>query len=111
MQKWFSENFRNSNADKVKGYKNMLERSQAFGYIQTCEAIRDANLQSIAEKIKIPTMCIVGSEDGSTPPADVKEFADIIEGSVYIVLQGSGHIPGIDNPEELTKLVIDFCKD
>lgn len=109
MQKWFSENFRNT--DKVKGYKNMLERSPELGYIQTCEAIRDANLQSIAEKIKIPTLCIVGSEDGSTPPADVKDLANIIEGSVYIVLQGSGHIPGIDNPEALAKLIIDFCKD
>jgi 3-oxoadipate enol-lactonase len=111
MQKWFFENFRNSNTDRVKGYKNMLERSPALGYIQTCEAIRDANLQPIAEKIKIATLCIVGSEDGSTPPGDVKELADIIEGSVYIVLQGSGHIPGIDNPQALTKLIIDFCKD
>jgi pimeloyl-ACP methyl ester carboxylesterase len=89
----------------------MLERSPALGYIQTCEAIRDADLQSIAEKIKIPTLCIVGSEDKSTTPEEVKNLADLIEGATYVVIDGSGHIPCVDNPEFLSKLVIEFIKD
>jgi 3-oxoadipate enol-lactonase len=111
MQRWFSQVFRETNAVKVNGYRNMLERSPALGYIQTCEAIRDADLQSIAEKIKIPTLCIVGSEDKSTTPEEVKNLADLIEGATYVVIDGSGHIPCVDNPEFLSKLVIEFIKD
>jgi len=110
MQRWFSEKFRNENAVKVSGYKNMLERMPALGYIQTCEAIRDADLKKIAHQIKIPSLCVVGSEDKSTLPEEVKDLANIIEGSRFEVIEGSGHIPCVDNAQVLSKLIIDFIK-
>ena len=110
MQRWFSESFRTNQPDTVAGYKNMLERTSVPGYIQTCEAIRDADLTEIARQIKIPALCLVGSEDRSTTPGEVKDLADLIEGSRYEVIQGSGHIPCVDNPSALSQLVIDFIK-
>jgi len=110
MQRWFSESFRQEHVIKVDGYRNMLERAPVLGYIQTCEAIRDADLTAIATKINTPTLCIVGSEDKSTPPEEVKNLADLIKGASYEVIQGSGHIPCVDNPEALTKLIIEFIK-
>ena len=111
MQRWFSESFRETQAVKVNGYRHMLERTPVLGYIQTCEAIRDADLAAIANEIKIPTLCIVGSEDKSTTPEEVKNLADLIEGSVYQVIQGSGHIPCVDNPKVLSALILNFIKD
>lgn len=110
MQRWFSEKFRSKNEIKVSGYKNMLERMPVLGYIKTCEAIRDADLKEIAQQIKIPSLCVVGSEDKSTQPVEVKELADLIEGSRFEVIEGSGHIPCVDNPQALNKLIIDFIR-
>ena len=110
MQRWFSAKFRKENEIKVSGYKNMLERMPLLGYIQTCEAIRDADLKKIAQQIKVPSLCIVGSEDKSTLPEEVKNLADVIESSRFEVIEGSGHIPCIDNPEALSKLIIDFLR-
>lgn len=110
MQRWFSGNFHETQPVKITGYKNMLERTPALGYMQTCEAIRDADLTLIAKQIKMPTLCIVGSEDKSTTPDEVKNLADIIEGSRYEVIENSGHIPCVDNPGVLSKLIIDFTK-
>jgi len=81
-----------------------------LGYIRICEAIRDADLTEIARQIKIPSLCIVGSEDKSTLPDEVKNLADIIEGSKYEIIEGSGHIPCVDNPKVSSKLIIDFIK-
>ena len=110
MQRWFSEKFRKEEAVKVSGYKNMLERTLPLGYIKTCEAIRDADLTAIAKQIKTPTLCVVGSEDKSTTPEEVKNLADLIDGSKYKVIKDSGHIPCVDNPAALSKLIIDFIK-
>jgi 3-oxoadipate enol-lactonase len=110
MQRWFTADFRETQAIKVTGYQNMLERTPALGYIQTCEAIRDADLTEVARQIKIPTLCIAGSEDKSTTPEEVKNLADLIEGSKYEIIEGSGHIPCVDNPAVLSKLIIDFIK-
>ena len=110
MQRWFSKSFHKSHPEKVAGYKNMLERTPAVGYIQTCAAIRDGDLTATAKQIKIPTLCIVGSEDKSTSPEEVKNLSDLIAGSRFEIIQGSGHIPCVDNPEILSKLIIDFIK-
>jgi 3-oxoadipate enol-lactonase len=110
MQRWFSEKFRKEEAVQVWGYKNMLERTLPLGYIKTCEAIRDADLTAIAKQIKTPTLCVVGSEDKSTTPEEVKNLADLIDSSRYEVIEGSGHIPCVDNPTVLSKLIIDFIK-
>ena len=88
----------------------MLERVPVIGYIKTCEAIRDADLSEIVKQINKPVLCIVGSEDKSTTPEEVKNLADCIKGAKYEVIKGSGHIPCVDNPEKLTKLIIDFIK-
>ena len=110
MQRWFSQSFHETHPEKVVGYKNMLERMPPIGYIQTVVAIRDGDLTEIAKRIKIPTLCIVGSEDKSTTPEEVKNLSDLIAGSRFEIIQGSGHIPCVDNPELLSKLIIDFIK-
>jgi 3-oxoadipate enol-lactonase len=108
MQRWFSEKFRMEEPNKVSGYRNMLERTLPIGYIKTMEAIRDADLTAISSEINIPTLCIVGSEDKSTTPEEVKGLAKLIKGSRYELIEGSGHIPCADNPSALTSLIIDF---
>ena len=41
---------------------------------------------------------------------EVKNLADLIEGSKYEIIEDSGHIPCVDNPAVLSKLIIDFIK-
>src|SRR5688572_1449313 len=108
MQRWFSQSFHEQQPEKVAGYKNMLERTPASGYIHTCMAIRDGDLTEIAKQIKIPTLCVVGSEDKSTSPEEVKNLSDLIEGSRFEIIDGSGHIPCVDNPAALVRLIVNF---
>ena len=109
MPRWFSGNFMKEEPIKVRGYKNMLERMPTTGYIKACEAIRDADLKDMAKEIKLPTLCIVGAEDKSTPPDEVKALADVIEGSGYSVIKDSGHLPCVDNPQVLSRLILEFA--
>ena len=111
MQRWFSEQFRKENATEVQKYQNMLERTPVVGYIKTCEAIRDADLTDLAGKISVPTLCVVGSEDKSTTVDEVLSLSQLIKGSRFKVINGSGHIPCVDNPEVLVKLIKEFVKD
>ncbi|SHH48634.1 3-oxoadipate enol-lactonase [Chryseolinea serpens] len=111
MQRWFSESFHKTNPETVAGYRNMLERTSKSGYIQTCEAIRDANLAEVARQIKVATLCVVGSEDKSTTPDDVKSLVELIRGAKFQVIEGSAHIPCVDNPYKLSRAIIDFIND
>jgi len=108
MQRWFSEDFINSEPYRVAGYRNMLERTPSVGYVRACEAIRDADLSEVAKQIRVPVLCVVGSEDKSTTPEEVKSLSELITGSCYEVIDRSAHIPCVDNPAALNKLIIDF---
>lgn len=111
MERWFSEDFRNREPYRVSGYRNMLERTPVTGYIRACEAIRDADLTETAKQITVPTLCVVGAEDKSTSPEEVKNLSELIKGSRYEVIHRSAHIPCVDNPSVLNKLIIDFIKN
>lgn len=111
IDRWFSISFKSSHPEHALGYKNMLERSFVDGYIETCKAIRDADLGDIAGNIKIPSLVIVGNEDQSTTPELNKNLADRIEGSDFYIIQNAGHIPCIDSAIPLGNKIKEFISN
>jgi 3-oxoadipate enol-lactonase len=110
MKVWFSENFRNNRKNELLGYKMMVSNINLEGYIQACEALKINDLTNEFDKIKVPTLCFAGTEDGSTPPVQVKAMADLIPNSTYILIEGVGHIPCVEVPELMAKHILAFVK-
>lgn len=108
LARWFTEGFRRHRAEELAGYRNMLIRQPAAGYIATCMAIRDADLTAAAMQIAVPVLCVVGAEDGSTPPETVAGLARLIPGARMETIRGAGHIPCVETPEMLTEIILAF---
>lgn len=108
MKVWFTRDFHEKRVADLAGYRNMLSRQPVEGYNGTCAALRDADFTALAPKIKVPVLCIVGDQDGSTPPELVKATADLIPGAGYEVIRGAGHIPCVEQPEALAELLAGF---
>ena len=111
MEKWFTPAFHSDRADDLAGYKNMLRRVTPEGYLGTCSALRDADLRSAALEIKAPTICIVGDQDGSTPPDLVLSTAKLIPECRYEVIKSCAHIPCVEQPEVLVEIMKAFLAD
>ncbi|QRM27330.1 3-oxoadipate enol-lactonase [Microvirga sp. VF16] len=105
LQRWFTPLFRKTHADEVAGWRNMLVRTPAHGYAGTCAAIRDADLRTDAARISVPTLCVAGDQDGSTPAEVVKGTADLIPGARFALIDGAGHIPCVEKPAVLSQLI------
>ncbi len=110
MKVWFSENFRNNRTSELEGYKMMLSTTNPTGYVSACEALKINDLTKEIAKINIPTLCFAGTEDGSTPPLQVKAMSDLIPNSIYILIEGVGHIPCVEVPELISKHILAFIK-
>jgi 3-oxoadipate enol-lactonase len=110
MKRWFSASFHEKYPERITGYKNMVERCDVEGYIQTCEAIRDEDITDISKSLGIPTLCIAGSEDQSVSPGDVRVLSQLIKNSRFEIIDGACHMTCIDNKETFTKLIVDFKK-
>lgn len=109
MIRWFTEEFRAG--PELALWRNMLTRTPDEGYAGTSAAIRDTDLTEVAKALTIPVLCLVGAEDGSTPPALMRETADLIPGAGYAVIEGAGHLPCVEQPEALARHLNAFMKE
>jgi 3-oxoadipate enol-lactonase / 4-carboxymuconolactone decarboxylase len=110
MKVWFSEAFHNEQPELLKGCKMMLINSNTAGYIQACQALMANDLSESIHKIALPTLCLAGTTDGSTPPDLVKAMADKLPNSKYILIEGVGHIPCMEAPDVVANHILNFIK-
>lgn len=111
LERWFTPAFRSEDNPNFTGYRNMLIRQPLAGYIGTCAALRDADFTREAVKTTVPTICIVGDQDGSTPPDVVLSLARLIPGSRYEIIKDAGHIPCVEQPEMLVSIILAFIDE
>ena len=111
MEKWFTPRFHRERAAELAGYRTMLTRQEPAGYAAACAAIRDADFREAAAAIKVPTLCIVGDQDGSTPPDLVEYFARSVPGARFEIIADAAHIPCVEQPEQLASLIRSFMED
>jgi 3-oxoadipate enol-lactonase len=107
MQRWFSPAFHADRATELHGYRVMFTRTPLDGYIGTGMAIRDADFRDQAPNITVPTVCVVGDQDGATPPDLVRGTAEMIPGAKFELVKDAGHIPCAEQPAAIIKIIRD----
>lgn len=108
LKMWFTEDFHTSRTAELAGYRNMLERTTVAGYTGTCAVLRDTDFTAKSPGIAVPTLCIVGDKDGSTPPELVLAMAKRIPAARYEVIKDAGHIPCVEQPDVLVTIIKSF---
>lgn len=84
--------------------KEVLDR-----LIRLTDSSRDYNYVDRLSEIKCPTLIISGSEDCLVPMTEQKLLHRMIEGSVYVTINGSGHASMYENPMVFASLVLGFA--
>lgn len=108
MKVWFTAGFPSSHPEVARGFANMLTRSPLAGYIACCHALRNADLRADDAKIACPTLVVVGDQDASTSPAMARELCAAIKGARLEIITNAAHIPTVEQPEALNRLILDF---
>ena len=107
MQRWFAPVFRAS--VECDGYRNMLVRQSTTGYIMSCAAIRDADFTEAAKRIDVPSVVVVGDQDGSTPPALCADFARLIPNARFEIIKDAAHIVPVEQPVIVSEIIRAFA--
>jgi pimeloyl-ACP methyl ester carboxylesterase len=69
--------------------------------------VMEAALRKIA---KIPTLLVWGSRDRTVEPASAGPLSRCFESARIEVLEGAGHLPYEECPEEFSRILMDFLK-
>lgn len=59
-------------------------------------------------EIRVPTLIVWGAEDGWVPPEDGVRLAQMIPGAERVELDGAGHLPMHEAPDEFQAALLDF---
>lgn len=111
LERWFSKAYRTPDNPDFSGYRMMLTRTPVDGYAGTCAALRDADLTESTRALTLPCLCIAGDQDGATPPDLVRSTADLVRGSTFRIIEGTGHLPCIEKPQAVAALIGGFLRD
>lgn len=73
-------------------------------------ALRGYDAREALRRVRCPTLLVVGSEDRVTPPSESEEAARLMPNARLVVVEGAGHLILYEKPEEVNRLIREFCR-
>lgn len=108
----FSEDFIKKNKEALLQMKILSsETNPPNAIINLAKACLKHNTTHRLSEIKAPTLIIVGGEDTLIPVKYSKLLNEGIRGSSLVIIEGSGHVPSIEKPDEFNRIVLDFLRE
>lgn len=103
-----AESTRTNKPDVVKKVQAAME-NPAAGFIGALEAMKNRidSTEGLA-KVSVPTLVIVGENDGITPPEAARKLHEHIGGSQLVVIPDAGHISNMESPEAFNGALAEF---
>ncbi|HWC56237.1 MAG TPA: alpha/beta fold hydrolase [Sphingomicrobium sp.] len=88
-----------------------MSRIDPAAYCIGAEAVWLADQRDRAERIRVPTLVLVGDQDLVTPPELSDELLDLIPEARMQVIEGAGHIVNLEKADEFNRVVAEFVAD
>lgn len=95
--------------ERVDEYRAPLLRPGAARHVQQLLAgAASLGFPGVIRTVRVPTLVVWGREDRWIPVAHAERFARDIAGARVLVLEGCGHMPQEERPEETVRAVEGF---
>ena len=108
VRRFLTPEFRARDPETTAMIAEMLDATNAEGYIAACEALRASDLRSDASRVRVPVL-IVGSErDQSTPPELSRNLHASIEGSELVMIAEAAHLSNVEQPDQFNRVLRRF---
>jgi 3-oxoadipate enol-lactonase len=108
LGRWFTAPYHLSNPEEISRVREMINASNATGYIGCAGAIRDMSQCHVLSEIKVPTIVVVGESDPACPVSSAEVLHEGVEGSEFVIIKESAHLPNIEKRDEFNSILIGF---
>lgn len=96
----------------------VVERSRALaseqaltGLVTALETLRDRpDSRPTLPTIGVPTLVVVGEEDGLTPPSDADALAAGLPKARKVCIPGAGHLTPLERPTDFNEALLGFLR-
>jgi pimeloyl-ACP methyl ester carboxylesterase len=98
-------------AGTIEGYSSMVMRPGRVDTILNTLRTWDTDVNALKgaiSRIKVPFLLIWGSRDGAVDLCSAEALQRALPKSELAVIEGAGHLPFEETPDEFNRLVLDF---
>lgn len=90
---------------------NARERpTHGSAFMAQLQAILGSDRSDRVREIRQPTLVVHGQDDKLIPPANGRSLAERIPGARLVLMDGVGHMPMLEAPDELSGVVMEFLE-
>lgn len=109
--RWFSEEFRASNAATMKSVRDAILRTSLDGYLGCIAAILTLGHADRLSTLRMPVLYVSGEHDRvGAPPDIVQAMCDATPGARHVVLPGATHISTVCNPQAFNAALLELLR-
>lgn len=106
LDRWFTSEFRASGA--ADATRDRFLSDNVVAWAQAWRAMAAIDTSARLGAIQVPTICIAGELDKSSPPEIVAAIAERIAGALFAAIPGAPHMLFVEQPEALARVIGDF---
>ena len=96
--RWFTEGFRDRNAEEVSRVVDIFLRTDSLAHAAACRALGTMDSRALLPEITAPTLAVAGEEDYATPPAMGQAIADGVRCGSARTLPSLRHLALVEDP-------------
>ena len=108
--RWLTERFRAEHPDTAARLREMIAATPDSGYAACCAVIEHMDLTPGLAGITAPTLVIVGAQDPATPPEHGERIAAAVPDARLEVLDPAAHLANVEQPEAVTRLILEHLE-
>ncbi|MFF0273855.1 MULTISPECIES: bifunctional 3-oxoadipate enol-lactonase/4-carboxymuconolactone decarboxylase PcaDC [unclassified Streptomyces] len=106
-ERWFTALFAGAQPAIVDWAVQMVRTTDPACYIAACEALAVFDVREALDRIAVPALVLVGSEDQVTGPAEARTLVAGIPDARLAVVPGASHLAPVEQPAAVTDLLIE----
>lgn len=112
IKRWFTPEYlaRPESLETIDRVRRFINETNCEGYLACCVAIREMNFSNQLERIKTPTLVIMGEKDPATLPEYGELIARGIKTSKSVVLPEAAHLSNIQQADNFTRILREFLE-
>ncbi|RYZ10812.1 MAG: alpha/beta fold hydrolase [Comamonadaceae bacterium] len=107
--RWFSDDYRAREPQVVQDCVDIFLANDLEGYVATCRMLGAFDGRALLDRIRVPTLVLVGDEDYAAPVAMAQAMHDGIAGSRMEVIQGARHLTPLEVPDRVAAGLLALC--
>ncbi|GAC1346462.1 MAG: 3-oxoadipate enol-lactonase [Acetobacteraceae bacterium] len=110
LARWFASGFRERAPGEAARVAAMVRATPPSGYAGSATALTGVDFAEALGQIRVPTLYLVGDEDGGTPPPVMRAMHEATPGSRYVEIPGAGHLSALERPAEVGAALLEFLR-